>query len=472
LTPLVRHSFQALGILDQPHGPQKIHTMPIPRVGGIAVVASYLASFALIMLLPSQVHSIVRANLQFIFKVLPAGILVFAVGLADDIWNLKPWQKLCGQVAAAAVAYLAGVRMLHIAEHQLPPWLSLTLTIFWLVGCTNAFNLIDGADGIAAGVGFFATLTTLLVAILQNHFTLQVATVPLAACLLAFLAYNFSPASIFLGDCGSLSIGFLLGCYGVLWVEKCSTLLGLTAPVIAFCVPLLDTWLAMARRFVRHRPLMGADQSHIHHQLLARGFTPRRVAITIYVVSGLAAAFALLISMATTHYAGLAVVVFCFGAFLGIRTLGYKEFKVAGRMLSQGKLWQMVNTQLLLENLSDALAGAKTADEWWQALEQGCREFGFQGACLEMAGRVFGSPEALPEAPATWSMCIPLTDSDFIYLSRCFNSAVMPEAVDQFVTILRRAVQARREERIFSSPDETVPVKMPTRSVTAALAGQ
>jgi UDP-GlcNAc:undecaprenyl-phosphate GlcNAc-1-phosphate transferase len=470
LTPLVRGAFHALDILDRPDGVRKIHTTPIPRVGGIAVMVSYVGSFGIMLLLPVEIRQLMDANLRVIAKLLPAGIVVFAVGVADDLWNLKPWQKLLGQAAAAGLAYWAGVRILHIAEHPVPGWLGLPLTILWLVGCTNAFNLIDGADGIAAGVGFFATVTTLLVAILQNHFTLQVATVPLVGCLIAFLAYNFSPASIFLGDCGSLSIGFLLGCYGVLWVEKCSTLLGLTAPVIALSVPLLDTWLAVARRYIRHRPLWTADNGHIHHRLLARGFTPRRVALTMYVISGLAAAFALLISMAETHYAGLAVVVFCFSALLGIRVLGYDEFRVACRMLTEGKLWQMVNVQLSLESLAESLARAKTADEWWQTLERGCREFGFQNASLQLAGRFYDSPQAVAESSSCWSMRIPLSPSDCIFLTRRFNSAVMPEAVAQFVTILQRALQSPAREMIVNFPQERGPLSQ-THDALPAVAG-
>lgn len=453
LTPIVRDTFRAMGIVDRPHGVRKIHSVPIPRVGGIAVMAAYVGTFVLILFLPVGVSGLMKANWPFMIHLLPAGALIFAVGLADDLMDLKPWQKLVGQLAASGLAYWGGVRILHIAEHPIPVWFSLPLTIFWLIGCINAFNLIDGADGIAAGVGLFAAATMLLVSLLLNHFTLLVATIPLAGCLLAFLAYNFSPASIFLGDCGSLSIGFLLGCYGVLWVEKCSTLLGLTAPVIALSVPLIDTWLAVLRRFVRHRPLMTADSSHIHHRLLARGFTQRRVALTFYVLSGLAAAFALLISMATTHYAGLAVVVFCFSALLGVHTLGYVEFKVARRMLTEGTLWRIVNIHLSLDALANSLVEAKTTDEWWCTLQRACEEFGFQEASLELGGRVYDMPQSAGERSGCWTMRVPLSDSDSIYLTRLFNCGVMPEAVDDFVKVVRRAVQARANTVTALAPE-------------------
>ena len=158
---------------------------------------------------------------------------------------------------------------------MISPWLSLPLTLLWLVGCANAFNLIDGIDGLATGAGLFATVTILIGALLSNNVPLALATVPLAGALLGFLRYNFNPASIFLGDSGSLTIGFLLGCYGVLWSQKGATMLGMTAPLMALAVPLLDTGLAVARRFLRHQPIMSGDAAHIHHRLLARGLTPK-----------------------------------------------------------------------------------------------------------------------------------------------------------------------------------------------------
>ena len=140
--------------------------------------------------------------------------LVFATGLLDDIFGLKPWQKLLGQVAAAVLVFSAGVHFSGIGGYQFPIWWTLPATILWLVGCTNAFNLIDGVDGLAAGVGFFATLTTLMAALLQHNIPLALATAPLAAALLGFLRFNFNPATVFLGDCGSLLNGFLLGAMG------------------------------------------------------------------------------------------------------------------------------------------------------------------------------------------------------------------------------------------------------------------
>src|SRR2546421_10492649 len=145
-------------------------------------------------------------------------------------------------------------------------WVSIPVTVIWLVGCTNAFNLIDGLDGLAAGVGLFATLTMVLSALANQNLDMAMVTIPLAGALLAFLRYNFNPASVFLGDSGSLTIGFLLGCFGALWSEKSVTLVALTVPILAVSIPLADVALSIARRFVRNRPIFQGDRGHIHHK--------------------------------------------------------------------------------------------------------------------------------------------------------------------------------------------------------------
>ena len=221
----------------------------MPRVGGVPLLLAYLGAFAVLLISRLAATRFVEAGLPIAWKILPGAGLVFAVGLLDDIRGLRPWYKFAGQAAAACAAFCAGVQVTAVGGLAMPPWLSLPISLLWLVGCSNAFNLIDGVDGLAAGAGLFATITILLGGLLTNNVTLALATVPLAGALLGFLRYNFNPASVFLGDSGSLTIGFLLGCYGVLWSHKASTILGMTAPLMALAVPLIDTGVAIARRF-------------------------------------------------------------------------------------------------------------------------------------------------------------------------------------------------------------------------------
>ena len=233
LTPLCREAALKLKFVDIPDGVRKLHRRPIPRIGGVAILLSYAGSIALMLAISPLRATISIQHKDLLWSLIPAVTVVFVIGLIDDLITLKPWQKLIGQMAAAALAVSGGVRITLLDGHPYAAWLTVPLSIFWLLACTNAFNLIDGLDGLAAGVGLFATVTTLLAALIQGNMGLAMATVPLAGCLLGFLRYNFNPASVFLGDCGSLTIGFLLGCFGVIWSQKSATFLGMVAPAMA-----------------------------------------------------------------------------------------------------------------------------------------------------------------------------------------------------------------------------------------------
>ncbi len=293
LTPLCRNLAIRWGFVDQPDQIRKFHVGCIPRVGGISIFIAYLVSLGILLLSPFQVGNLIRGHFDIVGKLFPAATIVFFTGLLDDLLGLKAWQKFAGQFVASAVAVWAGVQINSIAGYQLPSWSAIPVTVLWLVGCTNAFNLIDGVDGLAAGVGLFATTTTLIAALLEHNIGLAIATV------------------------GSLFIGFLLGCYSVLWSQKSATILGMTAPLIALSIPLLDTGLAIVRRFLRRQPIFGADHGHIHHKLLARGLTPRRVVILLYIVCGFCATLSLLQSFAHERFGGAIIVLFCAGAWIG-----------------------------------------------------------------------------------------------------------------------------------------------------------
>ena len=298
LTPMCRNVFRRRGIVGQPSDTRRSDGVPIPRAGGIALILSIVGSCAILLVSPVQDHWIRQFSL--ILCMLPAAGILFAVGLVDDLWGLRPVQKLAGQIVAAGLAYWTGIRFMSVGgfviEYQ---WLSLLFTVGWLILCSNSFNLIDGVDGLASGLGLFASITTVAVALLGNNNQLAIAAMPLTGALFGFLCYNFNPATIFLGDSGSLLIGFLLGCYGLTWSQQSATVLGITAPVMALGIPLLDVALTVARRTLRGQPIFLADRRHIHHRLLDRGMTPRQVVGTLYAFSGLFAAFSLISTVET-----------------------------------------------------------------------------------------------------------------------------------------------------------------------------
>ena len=382
LTPIFRDIFRSYNVVDSPDSERKQHPHPIPRVGGIGVLISYFV--AVYAGAPSE------TNLSLVWTLLPAVLVVFAVGLIDDFIGLKPWQKLGGQLAAIGLACSSGVIMSSVAGRNLEIWWSVPLTIVWLLACTNAFNLVDGLDGLAAGVGFFATLTMFTAALIQHNYALACATLPLAGCLLGFLFYNFNPATVFLGDCGSLLIGFLLGCYSIVWSQKSITLLGMTAPLMALSIPLLDTLLAVVRRFLRHQPIFEADRGHIHHRLIDLGLTPKRAVLMIYAICGLAATLSLVQTLThNLYFSVLIVMLFCCVAWIGIGYLRYSEFILAGRLVRIAEFQRVLGAQLAINSLTAAMSSCKNADECWRVVVHHYREFGFSSVHLHLHGATY-----------------------------------------------------------------------------------
>jgi UDP-GlcNAc:undecaprenyl-phosphate GlcNAc-1-phosphate transferase len=441
LTPAVRNLFWRWGTVDVPGGDRAIHDRPIPRVGGIAIAIAYVLAYACLLLVKLKGGILVWDSFDFALRLLPAGGVIFFIGLIDDLKGLEPWHKLMGEIVSAGLAYWAGVHIQGFGSHALGGWLSLPLTVLWLVGCTNAINLIDGVDGLAVGVGLFATSTTLIAALLQHNIKLAFAVVPLVGCLLGFLRYNFNPATIFLGDSGSLFIGFLLGCYGVLWSQKAATILGMTAPLMALAVPLLDTGLAILRRFLRRQPIFEGDRGHIHHRLLDRGLTQRKVALILYACCAVGAMCSIL--MMSKSFSGLIVLLFCAMSWVGIQHLGYIEFGVAGRMFIEGAFRRLLNSQISLQTYEDRLFAATTPNEYWEVVEAALKEFGFHRAQMSLGGHTFDW-QATVYPVSSWDITIPITDSDFVRLTRAFGASGQPNVVGPIADILRKTLSAKR----------------------------
>jgi len=446
LTPLVRDSIGKFGFLDHPDGDRKMHATALPRVGGIAIVISYIATFGLALALPFTYTYVLRNALPNIIQLGLVGGVVFLTGVLDDLLGLNAWQKLIGIASAAVLAFLAGIRVeIHFLQ-SLPggPWLSFAITVIWLIACTNAFNLIDGMDGLAAGVGLVATLTMLIAALTQGNLPLALATMPLAGCLLGFLRYNFNPASVFLGDSGSLLIGFLLGCYGALWSEKSVTLVALTVPLLSVSIPLLDVGLSIFRRFLRDRPIFKGDRGHIHHKLLDRGLSPKKAVLTIYGLCGLVAVLSLLVNATHNQYSGLIVLLFCGAAWIGIQHLEYPEFAMAGKMFLKGKFRQIIDSETRLLEFETALARATNVEECWTRVLSGTREFGFQGVRLSINGTVFEDLGPRNGHPV-WQLRIPLAHAHYINFFRDFSSEINPLILSAFVKSVERGLKASVE---------------------------
>ena len=289
------------GVIDQP-GPRKIHEKPTPRIGGIAVwaaftlvvLAGYFGAPVLSRLPWVETHFAAPvAMLQEAYRVqaklvamLAGGTLAFAVGLLDDVFGRRfpVVAKFAGQVLAAVVLVVGGIRtdVLHFDV------LNVALTLVWVVGITNAFNLLDNMDGLSAGVAFVASLVLLVNAWLLGEFFISLVLVAFMGSLLGFLVYNWHPASIFLGDCGSLFIGFTLAALTLLerYVSHASsTLFPVLMPVLVLALPILDTTTVTFIRVREGRPIYVGDSRHLSHRLVSLGMRPPLAVFTIYVIT-------------------------------------------------------------------------------------------------------------------------------------------------------------------------------------------
>ena len=438
LTPLVRDWCLRRGWVDLPDQHRKLHGGPVPRLGGLALAASYLLSFVLLDILPFGAAEYIRIHGAAAAELLPAAAVVLAVGLLDDRYGLSPSVKLAFEVVAASLAYHAGVQVAGAAV-----WWGFPATVFWLVACANAFNLIDGVDGLAAGVALFATLTLLGAAILNGNITLALATAPMAGSLVGFLRYNFEPASIYLGDSGSLTLGFLLGCFGVIWSYKSATAVGMVAPLILFSLPFLDVLLSVVRRFLAMKPIFGADRGHIHHRLLSLGLRPRHVALVLYLVCALASICALLAARGDLTLAILSTVLFAGLLILAVSRLGYREFRAARRALATQRLRRMVHREIEVDRLRTEILGAVTPDEVWLRVREAGHQLGFDSVSLRIADQSWFSAQGKAGAPVSWQTRIPLNERDYAEFATASDSLEVAQALIPLALALREAAKPR-----------------------------
>lgn len=294
LVPLVRRFAYAIGKVDKP-GTRKIHKDPIPRLGGIAIFLGCFLSLLSIDLLRPGFFSQLPVQWK---GLLAGGGVIFLVGLLDDLYDLRPKVKLLGQIIAASVAFALGVKIVLITNPLggmllFPEWLSFILTVGWLVAITNTVNLIDGLDGLAAGVSTIAGVTLFMIAFERGQDLSAITAIGLVGATLGFLRYNFNPARIFMGDCGSLFLGFMLGALSITGAMKVAATVSVFLPILILGIPIFDTAFAIIRRLITRKPIFQADKGHLHHRLLRVGLSQRKVVLLIYGFSALLGGVAL-----------------------------------------------------------------------------------------------------------------------------------------------------------------------------------
>ena len=425
VTPAVARLAAGLNIYDTPDAGRRIHTRPIPRIGGVAVFAASMLSLGLYAAVQLRAGGLEVEEQGFLLGIAAGGSILFATGLVDDLRGVRPLTKLVAQCIAASLVYALGFQVeflsLGSASHALG-WLSFPVTLLWVVGVINAFNLIDGLDGLAAGVALVALCTTLAVAAAFSHADVVVVCVALIGALLGFLCYNFNPARIFLGDSGSLFVGFMLAVLSVHGSLKSATAVLTVVPLFALALPLFDTSLAVARRFLRGVPLSTADAAHIHHRLIALGLTQRRAVLVMYVLAtvlavlGLGLAFApprLLMGLALLGGCGILVLL-----LRGMRYLEYHEFAEAALVLGSSlpRLRRVIRDQIHAREVAEAIRSVGTREQLTAVLEANAAKFDFlhMELCREMSrgrGRIaLGNGQAAH----AWKLDYPVTPHDAV----------------------------------------------------------
>lgn len=291
---MIKFAFK-VGAVDVPKDERKIHAKPMPRIGGLSFIIGFFVAI-IFSLLTVKVDTSVNLVGFFI-----GSAIVAAVGFLDDIYHIKPWQKLLGQVIAAILVIISGLRICYInipfiTMYGLNDILSVIITFFWIIGVTNALNLIDGLDGLATGVSAIATLALTIVFALNGSGELPLLiTVALLGGLVGFLPYNFNPAKTFMGDTGSNFLGFTLATVSMIGMAKTYTLMAIVVPVVILGLPIFDTLFAICRRVLHHKSIMEADRGHIHHRLIDAGLSQKQAVLVLYGVTALLGILAVII---------------------------------------------------------------------------------------------------------------------------------------------------------------------------------
>ncbi|GMB01349.1 MraY family glycosyltransferase [Pelosinus sp. IPA-1] len=314
VTPRVKDLAIKVGALDAPDA-RKVHTRPIPRMGGLAIYAAFVLAVLASMYVSREVLGL-----------LVGGTVILIVGIIDDLKPLPARVKLLGQIVAASVLVMFDIRIEWLTnpfgDMLYVEYLSIPLTILWVVGLTNTVNLIDGLDGLAAGVSTIASVTILLVALQQNFWTVAVLTAALAGSALGFLQHNFNPAKIFMGDTGSMFLGYMLAAISILGAVKSAATIALIVPIVALGLPILDTAFAIIRRYMSGRPIFKPDKGHLHHRLLEMGLTQKQAVLLMYVISGCLGLSAIALTEVNKSLGAFIVIALLGVAFIGARKIG------------------------------------------------------------------------------------------------------------------------------------------------------
>jgi UDP-GlcNAc:undecaprenyl-phosphate GlcNAc-1-phosphate transferase len=439
LLPLAILLYRKLGKLDHPDSTRKLHAAPIPRAGGIAIFGAFALALAALNLFPAGGNALIDRYSNFLARLFPATAVIFLTGLFDDWLDLRPRHKLAGQLVASCLAYWAGIRLLPLPADL--EWLSFVLTVFWLILSANAFNLIDGSDGLAGSLGALSCAGLIALAIVVDYHALALLFAPLAGAILPFLYRNWPPARVFMGDSGSLTIGFLLGCGGAALSRRFPDGTGLLAAILLLALPLADVAISAARRALRGRSIFEADCYHLHHQLRRQGHDARSLLFHMSLFSALAVAVA-----SSLFVLGAPERILLLGSlailFLNeIKTLAYAEFRVLSAALFGGGLRLWLKQQIEVEALERDIAAARTPEDVWRILKGAGASLGLNHLYVKLGPRQWHTDFASGAPSAAWQIRLDLPCDSWVNFSVATSLSAQLNRLENPATDFARAVQ-------------------------------
>ncbi len=390
VTPLVIRLAKARGLYDRP-GLRKVHARPVPRVGGVAIAGSMmLGSLPVLLIGPAMATATGASTFHFGVLLALSGAMC-VVGLVDDLRGLRASVKLAAQVAAALIACAAGIRMTPVGLEGVFElnfgWLSWPVTVLWIVGVTNAVNFIDGLDGLAAGIAAMTSAVIAVFALYTQQTVMAILMLAMVGSLGGFLVFNFNPAKVFMGDSGTLFLGFFLATASVMTATRTQTVLGLALPAMALGLPLFDTLFSILRRLAGRRSIFAPDRNHIHHRMLAMGMHQRKAVLVLYGVTALAGGLGALM-MFMRHSPGVVAVFLAvvLGLVLVFRVTGTVRFRQYLRQIQQQLTDARARNsrQRKFDRLQLRLHEARDLHQWWRCLRLAAREMGFVGLRVEL----------------------------------------------------------------------------------------
>ncbi|MCJ7674312.1 MAG: undecaprenyl/decaprenyl-phosphate alpha-N-acetylglucosaminyl 1-phosphate transferase [Sedimentisphaerales bacterium] len=402
-------------------GTRDVHTKPIPRIGGVVIFVSATSIALAVFFLQNAIGDAFREIQIKVITLLSAAAFVFVVGLIDDIKGLRARMKLLAQLAAATIVCAVGIRIksVTVADWLMLDfgWFSWPLTILWVVGITNAVNLSDGLDGLAAGIAAIACGVITILAVHEGQVVMAVLMLALLGSLTSFLFFNFNPAKIFMGDCGSLFLGFTIAASSVMCSNKSSALVGLALPVLALGIPIFDTLFSVLRRFLECRSLFSPDRGHFHHRLLDLGLTQRHVVLLIYALTALMAGFGMFM-MLTRNARSLAVLscvlILLLLVFRAVGSVRLRE-TIAGLQKKHAVAQHRAQERMGFEHAQLYFRNARTFDHWWSAICEAAQRMGLAWVSLKTKDKdgmvrieVWRTADAPPDMSDVVVMNVPL----------------------------------------------------------------